>query len=87
VYRYDESQDEITIWSTNSRDGLSAEAELYRMDFSRIEKHGKGTAVVSRLPVGEGLKDVDSEARVDFRFLFTGVSLENFTFEKLRATY
>ena len=80
VYRYNESLDEITIWSVNARDRLSAKTELYKLDFSRTDKHGKDTAVASRAPVG-GLKEIESEATVEFRFLFAGASLENYTLE------
>jgi hypothetical protein len=80
VYRYNESLDEITLWSIDDGDRLSAKTEPYKLDFSRTDKHGKDTAVASRVPV-RGLKEIESEANIDFRFLFAGVSLEDYTLE------
>ena len=82
VYRYDETLDEISIWSIDARNKLSAKRKLYSLDFSRMEKHGKDIAVASGTRVevmdkeqqgGEGKEDIE------FQFMFTGVSYETFT--------
>ncbi|KAF2651632.1 FAD/NAD(P)-binding domain-containing protein [Lophiostoma macrostomum CBS 122681] len=80
VYRYDETLDDFSIWSVDTRDKLTVGRKLYSLSFSRTERHGKDTAVASR--VGDAVEGgVDGE----FRFMFAGVSLETFTLETRSA--
>jgi hypothetical protein len=79
VYRYDESLDEISIWSVNAHDRMSAESKLFKLDFNRTERNGKDTAVASRVFVGQ--PEELGNVHVDSRFLFAGVTLEKFTLE------
>ena len=88
VYRYDETLDEFSIWSVNARDKLSAERKVYWLDFSRVERHGKDTAVASG--VRNAVEDEEREEGeggedVEFRFMFAGASLETFTLETRSA--
>lgn len=80
IYRYDESLDDMTIWSVDPRDGMTPGIGLYRLDFSRINRHGKDTAVASRISLDES-HETQTGSDVDFRFLFKGASLENFKIE------
>jgi hypothetical protein len=69
VYRYDETLDEISIWSVPTRDDLSAGKKVYWRDFGgKTGKHEKDVAVASRFAAvtenekrdgGEGREDVE----------------------------
>ncbi|PVH94104.1 hypothetical protein DM02DRAFT_694132 [Periconia macrospinosa] len=80
VYRYNESSDEFSIWSVNSKDNLSADAELYRLDFSKENKRGKDSATASSVQVGTE-NEWRNEPNTEFTFIFAGASLDYFVRE------